>query len=162
WLEEWLQTEWPELRVHCTEVTEQWAVIGLSGALSRQLLQPLTTIDLDPRAFPAMTLRDGQVAGLPARVFRTGFTGGPSHESHVPARYGLAVWDMLHAAGRALGGCPYGTEAMHVLRAEMGFIIVGQETDGTVTPHDLGMSRLVSTTKDFLGRRSLVRSDTAR
>jgi sarcosine oxidase subunit alpha len=163
WLEEWLQTEWLDLRVHCTEVTEQWAVVGLSGRASPALLAPLTDIDLDPARFPFMALRSGTVAGLPARVFRIGFSGALSYEINVPARHGLALWEALHAAGQAHGLCPYGTEAMHVLRAEMGFIIVGQETDGTVTPDDLGLNRLVSKTKgDFLGRRSLARSDTAR
>ncbi|MBI3514543.1 MAG: sarcosine oxidase subunit alpha, partial [Proteobacteria bacterium] len=162
WLEEWLQTEWTDLEVHCTEVTEQWAVIGLSGRASRALLAPLTDIDLDEAAFPFMAVRSGTVAGIPARVFRIGFTGALSYEVNVPARYGLALWQTLHQAGQAHGVCPYGTEAMHVLRAEMGFIIVGQETDGTVTPDDLGLHRMVSKTKDFLGRRSLARSDTAR
>ncbi|HUA53172.1 MAG TPA: sarcosine oxidase subunit alpha family protein [Candidatus Sulfotelmatobacter sp.] len=162
WLEEWLQTEWTDLAVHCTEVTEQWAVVGLSGRASRALLAPLTDIDLDPARFPFMALREGTVAGIPARVFRIGFSGALSYEVNVPARYGLALWEALHAAGQAHGIVPYGTEAMHVLRAEMGFIIVGQETDGTVTPDDLGLHRMVSKTKDFLGRRSLTRSDTAR
>jgi sarcosine oxidase subunit alpha len=158
WLEEWLQTEWTELRAWCTEVTEQWAVIGLSGRASRALLGGLTDIDLDPASFPFMALRDGTVAGLPARVFRIGFSGALSYEINVPTRHGLALWQALHAAGQAHGVCPYGTEAMHVLRAEMGFIIVGQETDGTVTPDDVGLQRLASKTKpDFLGRRSLAR-----
>ncbi len=139
------------------------AVVGLSGRASRALLAGLTDIDLDPTSFPFMALRTGLVAGIPARVFRIGFTGALSYEINVPARYGLALWQALDEAGRAHGICPYGTEAMHVLRAEMGFIIVGQETDGTVTPDDLGLQRLLSKTKgDFLGRRSLARSDIAR
>jgi sarcosine oxidase subunit alpha len=162
WLEEWLQTEWTDLAVHVSEVTEQWAVASLSGRASRALLAPLTDIDLAPETFPFMAMRTGMVAGIPARVFRIGFTGALSYEVNVPARYGLALWQALHDAGQAHGLVPYGTEAMHVLRAEMGFIIVGQETDGTVTPDDLGLHRLVSRTKDFLGRRSLARRDTAR
>jgi sarcosine oxidase subunit alpha len=162
WLEEWLQTEWTDLAVHVTEVTEQWAVASLSGRASRALLAAVSDIDLGADAFPAMTLRTGTVAGIPARVFRIGFTGALSYEVNVPARYGLALWQALHDAGQAHGLVPYGTEAMHVLRAEMGFIIVGQETDGTVTPDDLGLHRMVSRTKDFLGKRSLVRRDTAR
>jgi sarcosine oxidase subunit alpha len=159
WLEEWLQTEWPELRVFVTEVTEQWAVISLSGAGTRALLQPLTDIDLAPAAFPAMTMRTATVVGVPARIFRVGFTGALSFEINVPARHGLALWERLHAQAAV----PYGTEAMHVLRAEMGFIIVGQETDGTVTPDDVGLGRMVARAKgDFVGKRSLARSDTAR
>src|SRR5258706_15496484 len=159
WLEEWLQTEWTDLAVFCTEVTEQWAVISLSGCGSRAMLARLTDIDVGDSAFPAMTMRAGTVGGVPARVFRIGFTGALSYEINVPARFGLALWETLHAAG----ACPYGTEAMHVLRAEMGFIIVGQETDGTVTPDDVGLGRMIARAKgDFLGRRSLARSDTAR
>ena len=105
-----------------------------------------------------MSLRSGTVAGIPARAFRVSYTGELSYEINVPARQGRALWDAAVAAGRAHGITPYGTEAMHVLRAEMGFIVVGQETDGTVTPGDLGMTSLVSTRKDFIGRRSLRRS----
>ena len=163
WLEEWLQTEWLDLEVWCTDVTEQWAVVSLSGRASRALLGGLTDIDLDPSAFPFMTLRSGTVAGVPARVFRIGFTGALSYEINVPARHGLALWRALYEAGQAHGLAPYGTEAMHVLRAEMGFIIVGQETDGTVAPDDVGLGRLVSRAKpDCLGRRSLARADLRR
>ncbi len=163
WLESWLQTEWPELKVYLTSVTEQWAVMSLCGPMSRQILAPLTEgIDFDGDAFPFMSFRDGTVAGVPARVFRISFTGELSYEVNVPAAYGLAVWQALMAAGRPHGLTPYGTEAMHVLRAEKGFIIVGQETDGTVTPIDLGMDWIVSKKKDFIGRRSLFRSDTVR
>src|SRR5262249_38692814 len=118
WLEEWLQTEWPELRVSCTEVTEQWAVASLSGRWSPATLARLTAIDLAAAASRAMTMRTGTVAVAPARVFRIGFTGAQSYEVNVPARHGLALWGALHAGGAQ----PYGTEAMHVLRAEMGFI----------------------------------------
>ena len=164
WLEEWLQCEWPDLKVYCTSVTEQWATVAINGPMSRRLLAELTDdIDLSAEAFPFMSVREGHVAGIPARVFRISFTGELSFEVNVPASRGLALWQALMAAGEKYGITPYGTEAMHVLRAEKGYIIVGQETDGTVTPYDLGMDWIVSKTKgDFLGRRSLARSDTAR
>ena len=163
WMEEWLQTEWPELRVYCTSVTEQLATASISGPLARRLLSELTAgIDLDRDAFPFMSWRDGQVAGLPARVARVSFTGESSFEVSVPAGYGLSLWTALMHAGQRYGITPYGTEAMHVLRAERGFIIAGQDTDGTVTPIDLGMDWIVSRSKDFIGRRSLDRSDTTR
>ncbi|HXA72107.1 MAG TPA: sarcosine oxidase subunit alpha family protein [Stellaceae bacterium] len=158
WLEEWLQTEWPELRVYCTSVTEDWATITLSGPKSAAVMAALQPgFPPDPAEFPFMTLRSGQIAGIPARVFRVSYTGELSYEINVPARQGRALWETAVAAGRTYGITPYGTEAMHVLRAEMGFIVVGQETDGTVTPDDLGMKSLVSTRKDFIGRRSLRR-----
>ncbi|WP_225772553.1 sarcosine oxidase subunit alpha family protein [Inquilinus sp. Marseille-Q2685] len=163
WLEEWLQTEWPELKVFLTSVTEQWAVATISGPKSRELLSRLTDLDLSNEAFPHLTMREGTVAGLPARVFRISFTGELSYEINVPAAYGLALMEAIEAAGQGLDLTPYGTEAMHVLRAEKGFIIVGQETDGTITPGDLGMDWIVGKKKpDFIGKRSLDRADTAR
>ena len=163
WMEEWLQTEWPELEVYCSSVTEQLATASLSGPLARRLLSELTTdIDLDRDAFPFMSWRDGHVAGLPARVARVSFTGESSFEISVPAAYGLSLWTALVHSGQRYGITPYGTEAMHVLRAERGFIIAGQDTDGTVTPIDLGMEWIVSRDKDFIGKRSLDRADTAR
>ena len=164
WLEEWLQTEWPELQVFCTSVTEQWATISLSGPESRRLLAELVDdVDLDPAAFAHMSLREGHVRGVPARIFRISFTGEQGYEVQVPASYGLPLWERCMAAGAKYGITPYGTEAMHVLRAEKGYIIAGQDTDGTVTPQDLGMEWIVATQKpDFLGRRSLARADIAR
>jgi sarcosine oxidase subunit alpha len=163
-LEEWLQTEWPDLRAYCTSVTEQWATIAVNGPLARRVLASAgTDIDLDATTFPFMSWRDGEVAGVPARVARVSFTGELAYEINVPAWHGLGMWEAVMAAGDELGITPYGTESMHVLRAEKGFVIVGQDTDGTVTPHDLGMSWLVSKLKgDFVGRRSFARPDTAR
>jgi sarcosine oxidase subunit alpha len=163
WLEEWSQTEWPELKVHMTSVTEHWATATLAGPKARDLLAELCSdIDLGPEAFPFMTWREGTVAGLGARVFRVSFTGELSFEINVAARHGMALWTALATAGEKYGITPFGTEAMHVLRAEKGYIIVGQETDGTVTPGDLGMDWILSKKKDFIGRRSFSRPDTAR
>jgi len=163
WLENWLQTEWPELRVYCNSVTEHWAVISVSGPHARRLMQDLGgDIDYGGEAFPYMSVRQGRVAGMPARVFRISFTGELSFEINVPACYGLAMWQAVMRAGAPYGITPFGTEAMHVLRAEVGFIIVGQETDGTVTPIDLGLEAMVSAAKDFIGKRSLARADTSR
>jgi sarcosine oxidase subunit alpha len=158
--EEWLQTEWPELRVSCTSVTEEWAVVAVGGPAARDLVTSLgTDVDLGAEAFPWMTWREGTVAGVPSRVCRVSFHGELSYELHVSSWHGRHVWDAVVAAGSV----PYGTEAMHVLRAEKGYVIVGQETDGTVTPDDLGMGWIVNPSKgDFVGKRSLVRADTLR
>jgi len=162
-LEEWIQTEWPESEVFLTSVTEQFATISLSGPNARRLLSELTSdIELSPNALPHMGVTQGTVAGIPARVFRISFTGECSFEVNVPASYGLALWQAIMTAGEKYKITPYGTEAMHVLRAEKGYIIVGQETDGSVTPLDLGMDWAVSKTKDFIGKRSLSRSDMAK
>ena len=163
WLEEWSQTEWPDMHVYCTSVTEQWAVAAINGPNARALLASVSDIDTSRDDFPFMTMREGMVAGIPARVYRISFTGELAYEINVPARYGRHLWDKLQEAGKQFDLCLYGTETMHVLRAEKGFIIVGQDTDGTVTPADMDMDWIVSKTKaDFLGKRSFARSDTAR
>src|SRR5579883_693075 len=164
WLEEWLQCEFTSWRVYCASVTEQWATIGIAGPNARRLLAELTSdIALDSAAFPHMSVRSGHVAGIPARVFRVSFTGELSYEVNVPASYGHALWTACMTAGAPYGITPFGTEGMHVLRAEKGYIIVGQETDGTVTPYDLGMGWIVSKKKpDFIGKRGLARPDLAR
>ncbi len=160
-MEDYLQTEFPELDVWLTSTTEQWAVIALNGPNARKLIEPfIEGIDLSPEAFPHMTLKEGKICGVPTRLFRVSFTGELGFEINVPAHYGRAVWETLFEAGKAYNICPYGTETMHVLRAEKGFIIVGQDTDGTVTPQDAGMSWAVSKKKkDFVGKRSQARSD---
>ena len=162
WLEEWLQTEWPDLKVYCNSVTEYWATMTICGPKARDLLAEFTDIDLSNDAFPFMSFQEATVGGVPARIFRISFTGEVSFEINLPANYGLALWTELMNAGEKYGITPYGTETMHILRAEKGYIIVGQETDGTMTPHDLGMDWIVSKTKDFIGRRSLSRTDCVR
>ena len=163
WLEEFLQTEWLDMKVFCTSVTEQWAVLSISGPNSREFLKDLTNIDLSKENFPFMKFREGEVCGVKARIFRISFTGELSYEVNVPARYGRYVWEKFMEHGKKYNITPYGTETMHVLRAEKGFIIVGQDTDGSVTPSDMNMDWIVSKKKeDFLGKRSFTRSDTVR
>ena len=163
WLERWLQTEWPDMRVRLASVTDHWATFAVVGPNSRKVLQKVCRdIDFANAAFPFMSYREGTVAGAAARVMRISFSGELAYEVNVPANVGRAVWEALMAAGAQFDITPYGTETMHVLRAEKGYIIVGQDTDGSMTPYDLGMGGLVAKSKDFLGKRSLTRSDTAR
>ncbi len=168
WIEEWLQTEWPDLEAFCTSVSEQWANATLVGPLARDVLAAVAPgIALDRAAFPFMRLREAEIAGIPARIFRVSYSGELSYEINVPADCGPALWQLLIEAGEAHGITPYGTEAMHILRAEKGYITIGQETDGSVTPLDLGLGGMVargsgSRAEDFIGRRSLARSDLAR
>jgi sarcosine oxidase, subunit alpha len=164
WIEDYLQTEWPDLEVYATSVTEQWAVASLSGPDSYHVVAELCDgIDPDPEEFPFMSWADATIDGVPVRVFRISFTGALAYEINIAADYGHWLWERIFDAGRKYGITPYGTEAMHLLRAEKGFIIVGQDTDGTVTPHDLRMGWIVSESKgDFIGKRSLSRSDTIR
>lgn len=168
WLEEWLQTEWPELDVHCTSVTEQWSTIAVVGPKSRAVLAkvaPELAADggLEAEAFPFMTFRETTLAsGVQARVCRISFSGELAYEINVPSWYGLSTWEAVEAAGAEFNITPYGTETMHVLRAEKGYPIVGQDTDGTVTPQDAGMEWVVSKVKDFIGKRSYTRKDAGR
>lgn len=163
WLEEWLQTEWPDLQVYLTSTTDQWAAISLAGPYSREVISKVCEgIDFSQEAFPFMTWQTGTVAGVSARVFRVSFSGELGFEINVPANYGQHVWDAVWEAGQPYGITPYGTETMHILRAEKGFIIPSQDTDGSVNPMDMGMHGLLSKYKDFIGRRSLNRSDAQR
>jgi sarcosine oxidase, subunit alpha len=160
-MEDYLQTEWPQLKVYLTSITEQFAPLALQGPKARDILAPLVEgIDLSDAALPHMAVRMGHVCGVRCRLFRVSFTGELGYEMNMPSGHGPAVWEALIERGKTFGLTPYGTEAMHVLRAEMGFIIVGQETDGTVTPDDVGLARLVAKAKgDFVGGRSLRRPD---
>ncbi len=163
WLEEYLQTEWTDLEVYLTSVTEQWAVAAIGGPKSAEVVAAVADgFDTNPDTFPFMSFRDATVGGIPARIYRISFTGELSYEINVPASYGMALWERVMEAGAPHGITPYGTEAMHLLRAEKGFVIVGQDTDGTVAPADLRMPGMVKTNADFIGRRSLTRADTAR
>lgn len=164
WLEAWLQGEWPDLDVCMTSVTTHWASLALIGPKAREVLAALgTDIDLTPAAFPHLSVRSGKVMGIPARVLRVSFTGEVSYEINVPAGYATTVWEALMTAGHALAITPLGLEALDILRAEKGYLLIGKDTDGAVTPHDLGMSGLVSKRKDFfIGQRSLARSDALR
>ena len=162
WLEFWHQTEWPELDVYFTSVTDHWATAAVVGPKARDVLRKVCDdIDFDGDAFRFMDVREGHVAGVPARVFRISFSGELSFEINVPANHGRPLWDALIEAGAEFDITPYGTEAMHVLRAEKGFIIVGQDTDGSMTPADMGMDWAVRRNKPFgfLGDRSLALAD---
>ncbi|MGO2633690.1 MAG: 2Fe-2S iron-sulfur cluster-binding protein [Galactobacter sp.] len=165
WLEELHQTEWPSMDVFFTSVTEQWTTIGVSGPRSRDVVAKLAPeLDVSKEAFPFMAFRETVLAsGIPARICRISFSGELAFEINVDAFYGESVWEAVTEAGAEFDITPYGTETMHVLRAEKGFIIVGQDTDGTITPQDAGMGWVVSKLKkDFIGKRSFDREDQRR
>lgn len=162
WMERWLQIEWPDLKVYLTSVTDQFATTTIAGPKAREVMRSVChDIDFDHDAFPFMSFQEGTIDGVRARVLRVSFSGELSYEVYTPANAGLFIWERLMDVGERYGITPYGTEAMHVLRAEKGYIIVGQDTDGSVTPMDLGMGGMVAKGKDCLGKRSLARSDTA-
>lgn len=164
WLEEWHQTEWPDLEVFFTSVTEQWNTVAVVGPDSRAVISKVAPgLDVSNEAFEFMGFRETTLSnGVPARICRVSFSGELAFEVNVENFYGLSTWELIAEAGEEFGITPYGTETMHVLRAEKGLIIIGQDTDGTVTPQDAGMEWAVSKFKDFLGKRSFQREDTAR
>jgi sarcosine oxidase subunit alpha len=158
-MEDYLQTEWTDLSAWITSTSEQWAVVAVQGPKARDVLAKLVTgVDLSPAALPHMAIANGQICGVPMMLFRVSFSGELGFEVNVPADYGTLVWEAIHEAGQEFGITPYGTEAMHVLRAEKGYIIVGQDTDGTMTPDDAGVAWAIGRTKpDFIGKRGLMR-----
>ncbi len=161
-LEDWLQTEWPELKVRLTSVTEQFATISLNGPYAINLMKKLfPDQNFSKENFPHMSFKILKISGISCRVMRISFTGEMCYEINIPSSYAKSLWEKCFELGKEFNITPYGTEAMHVLRAEKGFIIVGQETDGSVTPIDLDMNWIVSKKKyDFIGKRALYRSDT--
>jgi len=155
WMEAWLQTEWWDWKVYTANMTEQYAQIGIVGPKARAVLEALGGMDVSREALPFMGFQEGEIAGIRARVYRISFSGELSYEVAVPAAQGQAFWNKALAAGAAFGMQPYGTEALHVMRAEKGFIMIGDETDGTVIPQDLNLGWAISKKKeDFLGKRA--------
>jgi sarcosine oxidase, subunit alpha len=159
-MEDYRQTEWPDLKVWLTSTTEQWAVIAVQGPNARRVLEPLLEgIDIGAAAWPHMSVAHARICAVPTLLFRVSFTGELGYEINVPADFGQSVWEAVYAQGQAHGITEYGTETMHVLRAEKGYIIVGQDTDGTVTPDDAGLAWAIGKNKaDFVGKRSLERA----
>ncbi|MEM7056489.1 MAG: sarcosine oxidase subunit alpha family protein [Pseudomonadota bacterium] len=164
WMEEWLQTEWWDMKVWTANVTDQWAQIAVAGPNARTVLESAgCDADLSAGALKFMDYVEGTLAGCPVRIFRISFSGELSYEIATPAGYGLQLWEALYAAGEPQGIMPYGTEALHIMRAEKGFIMIGDETDGTVTPQDLDLGWAVSKKKsDFIGKRAQERPDLVR
>ncbi|MCT4609747.1 MAG: sarcosine oxidase subunit alpha family protein [Pelagimonas sp.] len=158
-MEEWLQTEWWDWKVYTANVTEQYAQVAVVGPNARKLLEKLGGMDVSKEALPFMEWRDGELGGFPVRAYRISFSGELSYEIAVPAHLGRAFWDRLMQEGAEWNATPYGTEALHVMRAEKGFIMIGDETDGTVIPQDLGLHWALSKKKeDYLGKRAQQRS----
>jgi sarcosine oxidase subunit alpha len=162
WMEDWLQCEWWDWKVYVANVTEQYAQIAVVGPNARKLLEKMGGIDVSQEVLPFMQWADGTIGGFATRVYRISFSGELSYEIAVPAGQGRAFWDALLEAGQEFGVMPYGTECLHILRAEKGFIMIGDETDGTVIPQDLNLGWAISKKKDdYLGKRAQERSHMA-
>ncbi len=158
-MEEWLQTEWWDWKVYTANLTESYAQIAVVGPKARRVLEALGGMDVSKEALPFMGWAEGKLGRFAARVFRISFSGELSYEIAVPAHEGRAFWETLMELGAQYDATPYGTEALHILRAEKGFIMIGDETDGTVIPQDLGLHWALSKKKDdYLGKRAQQRS----
>jgi len=156
-LEYYAQTVWPELHVHFTSVTDQWAGMAIAGPRARDVLAiACEGGDVDNEALPFMGYLERRIDGVPVRLLRMTFSGEMAFEVHTPSDYGTRVWEALMAAGQSFGITPYGTEAMTVLRIEKGHV-VGAELDGRTTPADFGFERMQKKDVDFIGKRSLER-----
>ncbi len=159
WMEDWLQCEWWDWQVFTANVTEQYAQVAVVGPNARKVLERLGGMDVSREALKFMEWRDGILGGFAVRAYRISFSGELSYEIAVPASQGAAFWAALHAAGAEFGAMPYGTEALHIMRAEKGFIMIGDETDGTIIPQDLGLDWAISKKKaDYLGKRGQERT----
>ena len=154
WMEDWLQCEWPDWQVYTADLTEQIAQIVIAGPKARAILEKLGAESISNEALPHMAWSDQLVGSHKARIYRISYSGELSYEIAVPAAEGMDMWMQLQDAGQEFGLEVYGTEAMHVLRAEKGYILIGQESDGTITPQELGLDWAISRNKaDFLGKR---------
>jgi sarcosine oxidase subunit alpha len=163
-MEEYAQTEWPNLNVYMNSITEQYATFNISGPKTRNIIEKVfPEVNFSNEAFPFMTFQFHEYEDTPIRILRASFTGEMGYEIYAPSNQALKIWEKIISFGKEFGLMPYGTETMHLLRAEKGYIIVGQDTDGSITPLDLGLDWMIGKSKkDFLGKRSLIRSDTVR
>jgi sarcosine oxidase, subunit alpha len=157
--EEWLQCEYPDLKVLVTPVTSRWANLTVAGPRAWQWLERLgLDASLAPAAMKHMTLRDSSLEGVALRILRASFSGELGYEVNVPAGEAVALLERLWAAAPAIGAVLYGIEALQVLRVEKGFIHIGTDTDGTTLPGDVGLARASARkSANFVGRRSLSR-----
>ena len=163
-MEEYLQTEWPHLQVYLNSITEQFSTFNISGPKTREIMMKVfPDIDFSNDAFPFMTFKNFDYKETKIRIMRASFTGELGYEIYIPPKFGLELWEEIFSCGKEFNLIPYGTETMHLLRAEKGYIVIGQETDGTVTPIDLNYNWMIGKNKkDFIGKRSLSRPDTSR
>jgi sarcosine oxidase, subunit alpha len=163
-MEEYLQTEWPHLQVYVNSITEQFTTFNISGPKSRKIMSKVfSDVDFSNEKFPFMTFKFFNYMNAEVRIMRASFTGEMGYEIYISPKHSLELWKKIFDYGREYNLIPYGTETMHLLRAEKGYVVIGQETDGTVTPIDINFNWMIGKKKkDFIGKRSLTRSDTAR
>lgn len=153
WLEELLQMRWPNLKVHVTSVSEQWAGVAVAGPKSRAVLEACMADSavVSNEALPFMgVVETTLVNGVPCRIARISFSGEMAFEVYVGSDYANSLMDLLNAQAQILDGCLYGTEALGALRIEKGHV-TGVELDGRATIDDAGLGKMASETKSYIG-----------
>ncbi|MCY4303531.1 MAG: sarcosine oxidase subunit alpha family protein [Aestuariivita sp.] len=150
------QCLYPEWDLAMTSVTEQWAQFAIAGPKAQELVNDILDDPIDNSSWPFMACGDITFSGVKARLFRISFSGEHGYEIAVPSRYGESLFQILISKAENLGGGPYGMEALNVLRIEKGFI-THSEIDGRKTAYDLGMARMISNQKDFIGKKMALR-----
>jgi len=149
--EQLLQTEWADLRVHVTSVTDQWAAIALAGPRARDvLLRVAEYAETDLARLRNARLTSARIRGVPVRIHRMSYSGELAYEIYVETGFGAHLWEALLEAGAPEGIIPYGTEAMGALRIEKGHI-AGPEIDGRTTLRDFGLAGMASKQTPFVG-----------
>jgi len=159
WMNKMLQLQWPDLDVQLTSVSDHWASLAIAGPESRNLLNDLAPdFEIDKNNFPFASVKQGVLdQEIPCRVFTVSFSGELAYEINVPAGFASRLFQMVMESGECYGITPYGLEALDVLRIEKGHISVGTEIDGRTTPADLGLGKMVSNKKAFIGSSLLQR-----
>ena len=159
WMEEWIQTEWWNLEVFILNITEQFCQVTIAGPNARHVLENVLERPFPTRDLPFMGMLTATFLNTQVNIYRISFSGELSYEVAIPNGNGLNFWKKCMEVGSQFGMQPYGTEALHVMRAEKGFIMIGDETDGTVIPQDLNLNWAISKKKtDFIGKRAHERS----
>ncbi|HSG94942.1 MAG TPA: sarcosine oxidase subunit alpha family protein [Afifellaceae bacterium] len=157
-LEFLLAVDWPELKVALTSVTEQWAGVAIAGPRARDLLaKAISDVDFSSKAFPVMGVRTGRLGDIDVLISRLSFSGELAFEVYCGADFGLSLWTTLLEAGEAFDCTPYGLEALGALRIEKGHV-THDEMDGRTSVHDLGLDRMFSKKKAFVGKPMALRA----
>lgn len=149
-LESLLALHWPELRVCVTSTTTQWAGMSLAGPRARDVLARVTDADISAQAIPFMGIAQARAGEIPLTIARLSFSGELAFELFTPSTHGVDLWGRVIEAGKPLGLVPYGIEALGALRIEKGHV-AGAELDGRVSPHNLGLSTMLSKRKAYIG-----------
>lgn len=156
-LEYCLECLWPDLKVHVTSVSDQWAAMALAGPNARKVLSDCVNgTNVDDETLPMMGIVDGTIADIPVKICRLSFSGELAYEIYCAAGFGTAVWQAIMDNGKVHNITPYGLEALGTMRIEKGHV-TGAEIDGRTTARDLHLDWMLSKKKPFIGHQMMDR-----